>query len=227
MVRPDHSFYHNASALQYEHMTPSLHHEHALRREGHTRIAGIDEAGRGSWAGPVVAAAVVLSPAVLAQPGLLDGVDDSKALTAVQRESCYERIVALASDIGVGVVPAYIIDAFGIVPATRLAMTIAVLSLTQLPDALLIDAVHLRELPLPQRSIIRGDSASLSIAAASIIAKVTRDRRMVTAERALPGYGFAQHKGYGTAAHFAALRARGTCPLHRLTFQPVAVIGEA
>lgn len=207
-------------------MTPSLHHEHALLTEGHTHIAGIDEAGRGCWAGPVVAGAVVLSPAVLAQPQLLDGVDDSKTLTAAQREACYDRIIALASDVGVGVVPAYMIDAFGIVPATRLAMTIAVLSLAYPPDALLIDAVQLREVPLPQRAIIRGDSASLSIAAASIVAKVTRDRRMATAERAHPGYGFAQHKGYGTTAHHAALRACGPCALHRLTFQPVAVIGE-
>jgi ribonuclease HII len=122
----------------------------------------------------------------------------------------------------VGVVPASTIDALGIVPATRIAMMAALLALPCCPEALLIDAVRLDPLQLPQRALIRGDSTSLAIAAASIVAKVERDRRMRTAERAHPGYGFAQHKGYGTAAHHEALWRLGPCSLHRRTFQPVA-----
>ncbi|MBC8075826.1 MAG: ribonuclease HII, partial [Chloroflexales bacterium] len=188
-------------------MPPTLLHEHELLVAGHSCVAGIDEAGRGCWAGPVVAAAVVLGPNVLAQPELLEGVDDSKALTPLQRERLYKRILALVAGVGVGVVPASTIDALGIVPATRIAMMAALLALPCCPDALLIDAVRLDPLELPQRAIIRGDSASLSIAAASIVAKVSRDQRMHTAERAHPGYHFAQHKGYGTAAHHNALKS--------------------
>jgi ribonuclease HII len=203
-------------------MPPTLFHERDLFDAGHGCVAGIDEAGRGCWAGPVVAAAVVLSDDVLARPELLAGVDDSKALTAQQREQLYGRIRALAAGVGVGVVPASTIDALGIVPATRIAMMAALLALPCCPEALLIDAVRLDPLQLPQRALIRGDSTSLAIAAASIVAKVERDRRMRTAERAHPGYGFAQHKGYGTAAHHEALWRLGPCSLHRRTFQPVA-----
>lgn len=183
--------------------------------------AGIDEAGRGCWAGPVVAAAVVLAPEVLADPSCLVGVDDSKQLSAERREQALELVLAHAVGIGVGIVPAFLIDAYGIVPATRLAMTVALLQLPCRPDSLLIDAVALPNIALPQRAIIRGDSASLSIAAASIVAKVTRDRLMHTADRAFPAYGFAAHKGYGTAAHRRALDRHGICPLHRRSFRPL------
>jgi len=203
-------------------MTPSLEYEFRLAAEGADLIAGIDEAGRGCWAGPVVAAAVILKPEVYANPNLLAGINDSKQLSATQRDSAFERVQACALGIGVGIIPAYLIDAFGIVPATKMAMSSAIFSLPMLPKALLIDAVKLKELPFRQESIIRGDSTSLSIAAASIIAKVTRDRLMQSASRAYPDYGFEQHKGYGTAQHQTALNRFGPCEIHRFTFQPVA-----
>lgn len=202
-------------------MPPTVEYERALQQQGCWRIAGIDEAGRGCWAGPVVAAAVILAPAVIDDPQLLAGVDDSKQLSAAQRNKQILRVQAFALSIGVGIVPAFLIDAYGILPATRLAMTIALLSLHRFPDALLIDAVTLTNLALPQRALIHGDALSLSIAAASVVAKVTRDRLMQTADRAYPMYGFAQHKGYGTAIHHHALQLAGPCPLHRYTFQPV------
>lgn len=205
-------------------MPPNAEHELALIAGGHARVAGVDEAGRGCWAGPVVAAAVVLSPAVLARPQLLAGVDDSKQLSAAQREAALARITLLADGVGVGVVPAYLIDAYGIVPATRLAMLAAILQLPCRPEALLIDALPLPELSLPQAALIRGDGRCLSIAAASVVAKVTRDRMMRTADRAYPAYGFAAHKGYGTAAHQLALARHGPCALHRRSFAPLIAL---
>lgn len=202
-------------------MAPTTEHERELQARGLARVAGVDEAGRGCWAGPVVAAAVLLGPAALADPALLSGVDDSKQLSAEQRERAYARVRAAADGVGVGVVPAFLIDAYGILPATRLAMQIAVLALPGLPDGLLIDAVALPELGLPQLALIKGDARSLSIAAASIVAKVTRDRLMRGADAALPAYGFAAHKGYGTAAHARALAAHGPSPIHRHSFRPL------
>ncbi|WP_298820429.1 ribonuclease HII [Chloroflexus sp.] len=202
-------------------MKPDLSFEYALRARGYQTLAGIDEAGRGCWAGPVVAAAVVLAPIVYEQPDLLAMVNDSKQLSAAAREHVYTIIQTCAQGIGVGIVPAFLIDAYGILPATRLAMTLAVLSLPCAVDALLIDAERLSNLSLPQESLARGDARSLSIAAASIIAKVTRDRLMQTADLCYPQYGFALHKGYGTAAHQRALRQHGPSPIHRQTFQPV------
>lgn len=206
-------------------MAPGVEFEQQLLAQGCGRIAGIDEAGRGCWAGPVVAAAVVLRAEALARPALLDGVDDSKQLTAAERERGYTLVLAAAEAVGVGVVPAYLIDAHGIVPATRLAMTTAILQLACAPQALLIDAMPLPQLSLPQLALIKGDGRSLSIAAASLVAKVTRDRLMGTADQAYPGYGFAAHKGYGTAAHRAALDRQGPCPLHRRTFAPLLALG--
>lgn len=201
-------------------MPPGIEHEQALYACGYEHIAGIDEAGRGCWAGPVVAAAVVM-PRHLLGAATRPPADDSKVLTAIQRELAYRRITAVANGVGVGIVPAYIIDALGIVPATRLAMTIALLSLPRKVDALLIDALPLGTITLPQQVLIKGDARCYSIAAASIVAKVTRDRLMTTADRAYPGYGFAQHKGYGTAAHQRALHTLGVSDLHRKTFRPV------
>ena len=203
-------------------MAPHVEYERAWLAEGYQAIAGIDEAGRGCWAGPVVAAAVVLPPTLLAKPGILSEVNDSKLLTAATRQRLPQVIAEQAWGIGVGVVPAYLIDGYGIVPATRLAMTIARLSLRCPCEALLIDAVKLPELGLPQRSLVRGDSTSLVIAAASVIAKVTRDRLMRMADRAWPEYGFGLHKGYGTALHQSALAQHGICPIHRLTFRPIS-----
>lgn len=207
-------------------MPPDVQFEQEFCAAGYQHIAGIDEAGRGCWAGPVVAAAVVLPMKVLAQPLLLAGLDDSKQLGVARREAGYEQVYALAAGVGVGVVPAYLIDAFGIVAATRLAMTIALLNLPCPVQALLIDALVLGGISLPQQAIIKGDARCFSIAAASVVAKVTRDRLMRTAEQAFPGYGFAAHKGYGTAAHQKALGRLGPCNLHRKTFRPVAEVVE-
>ena len=189
---------------------------------GHRRIAGVDEVGRGCWAGPVVAAAVVLPECVLADPSLLAGVDDSKALTARMREELAARILGRAESWGVGAVPAHLIDTHGILAATRLAMQIALLRLERPADALLIDAVRLEGWPCAQQSLIKGDARCLSIAAASVVAKVARDRLMADLGRYAPAYGFAQHKGYGTAAHEHALRVHGPTPQHRRSFRPLA-----
>ncbi|MDZ4719248.1 MAG: ribonuclease HII [Roseiflexaceae bacterium] len=203
-------------------MPPTIDEELALLAYGHRRIAGLDEAGRGCWAGPVVAAAVVLDPAILADPRPLVGVDDSKTLSAVRRSVLFERILACAIGWGIGIVPAHVIDTHGILPATRVAMQIALLRLPQLPDALLIDAVHLTDWPCPQKALIRGDGRCLSIAAASILAKVTRDRYMDQLAVGHPAYGFASHKGYGTLIHEQALLAYGPCEQHRRTFRPLS-----
>ena len=203
-------------------MPPTVVEEYNLWDAGYRRIAGVDEVGRGCWAGPVVAAAVVLPERALADPRLLDGVDDSKALSPRQRERLFDRIVAIADGWGLGLVPAHIVDTHGILPATRLAMQVALLRLARPADALLIDAVELQHWPCPQRALIKGDARCLTIAAASIVAKVARDRLMVDLERRQPGYGFAQHKGYGTAEHYRALRERGPSQQHRRTFRPLA-----
>jgi ribonuclease HII len=203
-------------------MPPTVEEELKLLRSGHCRIAGVDEVGRGCWAGPVVAAAVVLPQAVLEQPDLLAGVDDSKALTARERERLAERILALADAWAVGAIPAHVIDTHGILPATRLAMQVALLRLPQPADALLIDAVQLASWPCPQVSLIKGDARCLSIAAASIIAKVARDRMMAELGSHTPAYGFEQHKGYGTPVHAHALRTYGPSEQHRRSFRPLA-----
>jgi ribonuclease HII len=181
----------------------------------------LDEAGRGAWAGPVVAAAVVLPP----DPGLalrLADVTDSKQLTARQRDRLLESIRAEAAGSGVGVVSSQEIDRFGIAEATRRAMQAAVQALAIPPDFLLIDYVRLPTLAIGQRSYVKGDSRVLSIAAASIVAKVTRDRLMAELACEHPNYGFDRHKGYGTADHRAALLSKGPCAIHRRSFQPVS-----
>lgn len=199
---------------------PDLSREAALWQAGYQAVAGLDEAGRGAWAGPVVAAAVIL-PAEVAVAERLAGVADSKLLTAAARERSYGQIVRVAHAWGVGIVPATEIDAHGIAPATRAAMQQALAALAVAPDYLLLDYVRLPESPLPQHALPRGDRWVLSIAAASIVAKVTRDRMMIELDRHYPVYGFAQHKGYGTQQHQQALRCHGPCPLHRLSFAPL------
>jgi len=203
-------------------MPPTVEEELKLLNAGHRAIAGVDEVGRGCWAGPVVAAAVVLPRMVLEQPELLAGVDDSKALTSPQRERLAKLIVALADGWALGAIPAHVIDTHGILPATRLAMQVALLRLPKPADALLIDAVRLDGWPCPQLSLIKGDARCLSIAAASIVAKVARDRLMVELGGRAPAYGFEHHKGYGTAVHAHALRAHGPSEQHRRSFRPLA-----
>ncbi len=205
---------------------PDLIQEGLWWSQGLMRVAGVDEAGRGPWAGPVVAGAVILP----VDPGVaraLAGVRDSKQLSPRQRERLFAVIQAAAVSWAAGVVPSEEIDRLGILPATRLAMRLAVNALGVAPQALLVDAVRLPAIPLPQRSLIHGDALSLSIAAASIIAKVTRDRLMVELDAQYPGYGFARHKGYGTTLHALALNELGPCPIHRRSFAPVARACEA
>ncbi len=186
------------------------------------RVAGLDEAGRGAWAGPVVAAAVIL-PRGDGVCAALAGVRDSKQMSPAARERLAARIFDVALAVGVGRGEQQEIDALGIVPATRLAMQRALAALTVAPEALVIDALRLPGVDLPQDVFPYADARSLSVAAASIIAKVSRDRWMVeVAGPDFPGYGFAQHKGYGTQQHQEALARLGVCPLHRLTFRPVA-----
>jgi len=185
-------------------------------RQGYARIAGIDEAGRGPLAGPVVAAAVILPNGVD-----LPGVNDSKKLSPGKRDELYDLIMSSAAAVGVGSSDAGLIDAINILQATLAAMKLAVSMLTISPDCLLIDGISKVPLSIPQKTIKKGDSLSLSIAAASIIAKVTRDRLMVEYEARFPGYGFSAHKGYGCASHLAAIAELGPCPIHRKTFRGV------
>ncbi|MBI3244414.1 MAG: ribonuclease HII [Chloroflexi bacterium] len=201
---------------------PTLKLERRFLAQGHHLIAGIDEAGRGAWAGPVVAAAVILPLNRRDLASALKGVNDSKKLTARQREKLYAAICDVAVSVGVGGAGPGEIDSNGIVPATRAAMQRAVAMLHPQPKALLIDAVNLSSLfSLPQHFLNYGDCLSLSIAAASIVAKVSRDRAMVKLDALHPGYSFAKHKGYGTALHKVALEELGVSEVHRRSYGPI------
>jgi ribonuclease HII len=195
---------------------PSWSNERRLARQGCGAVAGIDEVGRGSLAGPVVAAAVVLKAGAR-----LPGVNDSKLLSAQRREVLMREILRNARDWGIGAADAQEIDTINILNATRRAMGRAVEALRVRPDHLLIDAVELDEVPIAQSSMIRGDRLCISIAAASIVAKVVRDRVMGFYERLFPGFGFAAHKGYGTREHLLAVQLLGASPIHRRTFRGV------
>lgn len=199
---------------------PDLHFELSLWQAGQTAVAGLDEAGRGAWAGPVCAGAVILppDPAVLNR---LNGVRDSKQMTPRQRAAWAEQIQAAALTWGVGFASNEEIDAQGILPATRLAMQRALQALSLPPQHLLIDALRLPGDARPQTALIKGDARSLSIAAASVLAKTSRDALMTGLEEQFPGYGFARHKGYGTSQHREALVALGPCALHRFSFAPL------
>jgi len=198
---------------------PSFAEEKRLAAQGYQRIAGIDEVGRGALAGPVVAAAVIL-PCHIEEPWL-NQVKDSKQLSPAKREILFHHIHEIAISIGIGVVPHKIIDAEGIIKATRLAMKLAVDQLSPPPEFLLIDYMRLPEVPLPQKGITNGDSLCFSIACASIMAKITRDHLMIELDGIYPGYGLAQHKGYGTREHLACLCRLGPSPIHRQSFKPV------
>jgi len=194
---------------------PSLEFELNLWNAGYTQIAGIDEAGRGAWAGPVAAAAVILpaNPSIL---HILDRVRDSKLMTPLARETWAPRIKESALNWGVGFTSADEIDKLGILPATKLAATRALK--TMHPDYLLTDYLVFREIDLPQTALVKGDQRSLSIAAASVLAKTTRDDLMRVLDREYPGYGFFQHKGYGTSRHQDAIHKLGRCKIHRKSF---------
>ena len=187
--------------------------ESAAWRRGVTRLAGVDEAGRGPLAGPVVAAAVVLPPGAR-----IAGVDDSKRVEPEERQRLFDIIQARAVGVGVGIVDHVTIDRINILQATRLAMSQALAALALEPELVLTDFVEVPGLRCPQRNLVEGDRRSASVAAASIIAKVTRDRIMEAADRDFPVYGFGRHKGYATPEHRDALERHGPCPLHRRTF---------
>jgi len=213
------------SFLQRSRAIPSLQEKERLRdmlsiegrlwAQGFGRIAGTDEAGRGPIAGPIVAAAVMLdSP--------LSGLNDSKQLSEKQREALYEQILAEDHAVGIAIKSAGDIDRCGIQQTNLAAMIEAVAALSPTPDFVLVDGYNLVGLPQPAMRVIKGDSRSLNIAAASIVAKVTRDRILLDMDEKYPGYGFARHKGYGTREHIAALAGLGPCPEHRKSFAPLA-----
>ncbi len=200
---------------------PTLDRERRLIRSGHALIAGLDEAGRGAWAGPVVAAAVILS---LPEAASLREVNDSKQLSPRQRTALYQVIVDHCLTYGIGQGSVAEIDSLGILPATRLAMQRAVEALSPQPDALIIDAVRLPQVNKPQAVFNFADSISLSVAAASILAKVARDRLLIELDAHYPAYQFARHKGYGTQIHRAALQSVGPCDIHRISFKPISAL---
>ena len=188
---------------------------------GQRLLAGVDEAGRGCWAGPVIAAAVILP-----DRWCPDGLDDSKKLTAPQREVFYEQIQASALTWGACAVSSVEIDRTNIRRATLRAMAGAVARLNPRPDLVLVDGLQVPDVDCPAEAVVRGDSTSASIAAASVVAKVLRDRVMTAWDVRFPGYGFASNKGYGAASHRQALVRLGPCPLHRFSYRPVAELDQ-
>ena len=204
---------------------PDLTFEQALWKKGISIVAGIDEAGRGALAGPVAAAAVILPPEGKLME-YLKGVRDSKQMTPEQREVGREKILNYAITWGVGLATSEEIDKIGILPATRLAAWRAIQSLNIAPSHILIDYLLLPEVHTPQTALVKGDCRSLSIAAASILAKTSRDAILRELECTYPGYGFARHKGYGTRAHREAIGRLGACPAHRLSFTLLGDLGS-
>ncbi|MDD4924692.1 MAG: ribonuclease HII [Dehalococcoidales bacterium] len=198
---------------------PTFDEEKSLSRQGFCRIAGVDEAGRGCLAGPVVAAAVILPLKI--KGDWIKQVMDSKLLPAEKREYLYSHIREEAVSCGVGIVSNEIIDVTDILKATKLAMKQAVEQLNPQPDTLLIDFIKLPDISIHQKGIPHGDGLCFSIACASIIAKVHRDRLMNEMDELYPGYGLCKHKGYWTAEHISCLNKLGPCPIHRRTFQPI------
>jgi len=197
-----------------------LRYEKELYQAGHLAIAGIDEVGRGPLAGPVVAAAVILPPGCK-----IKGLNDSKKIPKKKHQEIYQTVMNKALAVGVGLIDNEIIDQVNIYEATKLAMKEALSKLSFKPDYLLIDAMKL-DVEIPQESIIKGDANSLSIAAASIVAKVTRDKLMADYDKKFPGYDFAQNAGYGTKSHLQGLERHGVTPIHRKTFEPVKSMCE-
>ncbi|MFP7169109.1 ribonuclease HII [Terribacillus sp. 7520-G] len=196
--------------------------ENDCYEQGKQYIAGIDEAGRGPLAGPVVAAAVILP-----KDAYIAGLNDSKQLSELKREALYDQIMDTCISYGVGIVDSRRIDEVNIYQAAKQAMLEAAAELKCQPDHVLVDAMPLAELPCTHESLIKGDQRSVSIAAASIIAKVTRDRLMKEADEQYPGYGFKENMGYGTKQHLEALQKQGITPLHRLSFAPVKELSRA
>jgi ribonuclease HII len=208
--------------MPIEPQRPSFIEERRFKIQGYRLIAGIDESGRGSLAGPVVAAAVILPEKMSAS--WLGQINDSKLLSPAKRDFLFPRIRDVAISIGVGTVPHNVIDNMGIIKATRSAMKLAIDQLEPQPDALLLDYMYLPYVKLPQKGIVHGDNLCFSIACASIIAKVTRDRLMIEMDKPYSGYGLARHKGYATEDHLTCLFKLGPSPIHRQSFHPVNAI---
>ncbi len=188
--------------------------ENELRQKGFNTICGIDEAGRGPLAGPVVVASVIMP-----ENSMIEGVNDSKKISEAKREKLYDQIISEAISYGVGIIDEEEIDTINILNATKKGLTLAISQLKVKPDLIIVDALeHIDTIGIPYESIIKGDAKCYSISAASIIAKVTRDRIMREWDEVYPQYGFKQHKGYGTAKHIAAIKEYGLCPIHRKSF---------
>ena len=204
------------NSLERKRLEAMTLYESKARQWGYRTIAGVDEAGRGPLAGPVVAAACILP-----QETLIEGIDDSKKLLPSERAKVFQAILALQDiDYGVGIIDHLIIDQVNILQATFQAMLAAIAALRQKPDFLLVDGNQMPTAKIPGQPIVKGDSLSLSIAAASIIAKETRDEIMLAYHQQWPQYGFADHKGYATHDHLEAIEKHGPCPIHRLSFDP-------
>lgn len=202
-----------AQQKEMERLKQMSKYEMEAYQNGFCYVAGIDEAGRGPLAGPVAAACVMLPRGCM-----IEGINDSKKLSAAQRNRLYDIISEKAISLGIGIVDEKCIDEINILNATKLAMKKAAEQIKPCPDMLLIDAVRLNDVDIRQLPIIKGDALSISIAAASIIAKVTRDRLIDDADRIYPQYGFKKHKGYGTEEHINAIKKYGICPIHRISF---------
>ena len=208
----------------YQNNSDRFEFERVLWSQSVARVAGVDEAGRGPLAGPVVAAAAILPPhwAQSGLPAELAGLNDSKQLTEAQREKYFAFLTRCAEvEFAIAAVDAGVIDEINILQATHRAMNDALAKLNPLPPHALVDGRPVKTLRVPQTAIIQGDARSYSIAAASVLAKVSRDRQMLEYHLQFPEYGFAEHKGYGTARHLAAIAAHGACPIHRMTFAPL------
>lgn len=210
----------DVSLAEKQRLCDMLSLENTLWRQGFCQIAGVDEAGRGPLAGPIVAAAVVLD-------GPLPRLNDSKRLTEARRKTLFEQIQTGRHLVGVGLVRAEDIDTLGIQSANYRAMRDAIEALQEKPDFVLVDGYSLPGITQPSMRVVKGDSRSLSIAAASIIAKVTRDTILLELDGCYPQYGFARHKGYGTAEHLEAIRRFGLCPEHRKSFAPCRTRNES
>jgi ribonuclease HII len=215
-----------ASSTGVSPLDPDLSEEAALHEGGFCRVAGVDEAGRGAWAGPLVAAAVIL-PDPGSMPGdFLAGVRDSKLCSPSLRETLFKAVVASARAVGVGSVAADEIDLLGLTAANELAMVRAVRSLSLTPDFLLVDCFRLRSIDTAQRGIVQGDRRCLSIAAASIVAKVYRDAWLSELAEPHPAYGFERHRGYGVVDHRKAIGEHGLTPIHRLSYAPLRAMSQ-
>jgi ribonuclease HII len=204
--------------------TPDLEHERWLWSQSYRDVAGVDEAGRGALAGPLVAAAVIL-PTDTALGSLVNGLRDSKLLPPQARRAWFDRLQGLVTAIGIAVVPAWLVDGVGLAAAGQLALCRAVAALPRPPDFILSDAFRLRDACAPQLALIHGDARCVTIAAASVVAKVVRDSLMDELHGSYPQYAFDRHRGYATEAHRAALAAHGPCPEHRRSYAPVRGMG--